>query len=143
MCTKHPTQMNLKIYRISTICTLKVFRICTHFWQCSRPAVTSQVGMFDSHFLPLDIAITFILSSVLFLLGSNLTKIVIDAGLDLVLESYPQHRPTPLLKVKCVSRRSHVQGRKQLFLWPKFVALSNRMHEIRDDIFEDLPVLPV
>ena len=57
--------------------------------------VTSQVEMSDSHFLPLDIASTFMISSV-FLLGSYLNKIVFDAGLDLVLESYLQH--TPLLK---------------------------------------------
>ena len=35
------------------------------------------------------------------------------------------------------------KGHKRLFLWPTFVALSNVMHEIRDEIFLDLLVLLV
>ena len=35
------------------------------------------------------------------------------------------------------------KGHKRLFLWPAFVALSNGMHEIRDEIFVDLLVLLV
>ena len=60
--------------------------------------VMSQVDINDGHFLPFDVANSsrYIITSVLFLWGSNLNKIVIDAGLDLVLQSYPQH--TPLLK---------------------------------------------
>ena len=58
--------------------------------------VTSQQDMNASHFLPLDIASTCIITSVLFLWGNNLNEIVIDAGVDLFLESYPKH--TPLLK---------------------------------------------
>ena len=72
----------------------------------------------------------------------NENQIVVDAGLDLVLESYPQH--TPLLKwqsLVCVSRMSQSQGQNRLFLWPSFVALLNGMHEIRDEIFVDLHVL--
>ena len=102
--------------------------------------VTSQVDKHDSHFLPLDIAKTCIIINVLFLWGSNLNEIIIDAGLDLVLESYPQH--TPLLKwqsLVCVSRRV-ING---CFCGQHFVALSNGMHEIRDEIFVDLFVLLV
>ena len=77
-----------------------------------------------------------------FLLGNNLNEIVIDAGLDLVLETYPQH--TPLLKWQslvcvcvCVSR---------MVINDCFCGqhLSHyRMHEIRDEIFVDLLVLLV
>ena len=53
---------------MSAIFTKKLFRICTYFWQCVRPVyVTSQEDMNDSHFLPLDIASTCNLTSVLFL----------------------------------------------------------------------------
>ena len=138
MCTQTSYTNELKIYNISAIFTKKLFRICTHFWQCVRPVyVTSQEDMNDSHFLPLDIASTCNPTSVLFLWGNKLNEIIIDAGLDLVLESYPQH--TPLLKwqsLVCVTK-----GHKRLFLWPAFVALSNGMHEIRDEIFVDLLVL--
>ena len=58
--------------------------------------MTSQEDINDSHFLPLDIASTCNLTSVLFLRGNKFKEIIIDAGIDLVLESYPQH--TPLLK---------------------------------------------
>ena len=91
--------------------------------------------MNDSHFLPLDIAITCNLTCVLFLWGNKFKEVIIDAGLDLVLESYPQH--IPLLKwqsLVCVTK-----GHKR----PAFVALSNGMHEIRDEIFVDLLVLLV
>ena len=141
MCTQTSYTNELKIYNISAIFTKKQFRICTHFWQCVRPVyVTSQEDMNDSHFLPLDIASTCNSTSVLFLWGNKLNEIIIDAGLDLVLESYPQH--TPLLKwqsLVCVSRRVI----NDCFLWPAFVALSNGMHEIRDEIFVDLLVLLV
>ena len=107
MCTQTSYTNELKIYNISAIFTKKLFRICTHFWQCVRPVyVTSQEDMNDSHFLPLDIASTCNSTSVLFLWGNKLNEIIIDAGLDLVLESYSQH--TPLLKwqsLVCVSRR--------------------------------------
>ena len=64
---------------MSAIFTLKLFRICTHFWQCVRPVyVTSHEDMNDSHFSPLDIASTCIITSVLFLLGNNLNEIIID-----------------------------------------------------------------
>ena len=35
------------------------------------------------------------------------------------------------------------KGHKRLFLWPIFVALSNGMHENRDEIFVELLVLLV
>ena len=66
-----------------------------HFFEFVHIFMTSQEDMNDSHFLPLGIASTCIITSVMFLRGNNLNEIVIDAGLDLVLESYPQH--TPLL----------------------------------------------
>ena len=56
--------------------------------------MTSQEDMSDSHYLPLDVASTFDRGSVLFLCHEevlNLNRIYFDAGLDLVLESYPQH----------------------------------------------------
>ena len=111
----------MNLYNISAIFTKKHFRICTHFWLCVRPVyVTSQEDMNDSHFLPLDIASTCNLTSVLFLWGNNLNEIIIDAGLDLVLESYPQH--TMFFEMTkfsvCVTK-----GHKRLFLRPTFVAL--------------------
>ena len=93
--------------------------------------------MNDSHFLPLNIASTCIITSVLFLWGNNMNEIVIDAGLDLVLESYSQND-----KFLCVCHKGH-KADKQLFLWPTFVALSNGMHEIREEIFVSLLVLLV
>ena len=35
------------------------------------------------------------------------------------------------------------KGHKRLFLWPTLVALSNGIHEIRDEIFVDLLALLV
>ena len=91
--------------------------------------------MNDSHFLPLDIASTCNLTSVLFLWGNKFKEVIIDAGLDLVLESYPQHTVVEMTKFSvCVTK-----GHKR----PAFVALSNGMHEIRDEIFVDLLVLLV
>ena len=79
--------MNLKYIIFQQFSPKKLFRICTHFWQCVRPVyVTSQEDMNDSHFLPLDIASTCNSTSVLFLWGNKLNVIIIDAGLDLVLE---------------------------------------------------------
>ena len=63
-----------------------------------------------------------------------MNKIVIDAALYLVLESYPQH--TPLLK--CQSVVCVTKGHKRLFLCQIFVALSNEMDDIQDEIYVDL-----
>ena len=70
-----------------------------------------------------------------------MNEIIIDAGLDLVLESYPQHTRrcwNDKVLFVCVTK-----CHKRFFLWPAFVALSNGMYEIRNEIFVDLLVLLV
>ena len=62
---------------------------------------------------------------------------IIDAGLDLVLESYPQH--TPLLEwqsLVCVTKERVISG-----CFCSQNLLHYGMHEIRDEIFVDLLAL--
>ena len=80
--------MNLKYKIFQHFSPKNVFEFVHILAVCSVHYVTAQEVMNDSYFLPLDIASTCIITSVLFLWGDNLNEIVIDAGLDLVLESY-------------------------------------------------------
>ena len=86
MCTK---TSYTKYKRFQQFSPTNFFEFVHILAVCSERYVTSQEDMNDSHFLPLDIVSKCIITSVLFLWGNNLNEIVIDAGLDLVLESYP------------------------------------------------------
>ena len=55
---------------------------------------------------------------------------------------YTTYNVIEMTKFSVCHKWSHAQGHYRLFLWPKvFAALSNGMHEIRDEILIDLLVL--
>ena len=63
MCTKNPTQMNLRYKGFQQFAPKNFFEFVHIFGSAFGPFnVMSQVDMSGSHFLPLDIASTFIIS---------------------------------------------------------------------------------
>ena len=56
MCTKHPTQINLRYKRFQQFAPKTFSNLYTFLAVYSVRFVTSQVDMSDSHFLRLDIA---------------------------------------------------------------------------------------